>query len=175
MHRGHRIFAVDMPARVGYHRGSTDGSLMTDLLMDASTERKARVRANNARYKLGRLYHDGLYKIELCIRPRISEMLCGMLCGHNEKWERSWTFSGEYTLNEAKRLIAQDGYERFKFRIVPARKQYRRHAAVSQLELRGAKAMLRSALKYLVTDRSTATWTILMDALDAVTCQLETL
>jgi hypothetical protein len=33
---------------------------MTDLLMDASTERKARVRANNALYKLCREYHAGL-------------------------------------------------------------------------------------------------------------------
>jgi hypothetical protein len=33
---------------------------MTNLLMDARTERNARVRANDSFYKLGRSYHEGL-------------------------------------------------------------------------------------------------------------------
>lgn len=112
-----------------------------------------------------------MYKIEL-------------LCDH--KWERSWSFGGEYTLAEAQALITRPGFEQWTFRIVPVRVQYRRHAAASYLELRGAKALLDSVLKYLPRtavarggsapyESYTAAFGIVMQAKLAVTRQLEAL
>lgn len=113
-----------------------------------------------------------MYKIEL-------------LCDHNHKWERSWSFGGEYTLVEAQALIAKPGFEQWTFRIVPVRVQYRRHAAVSQLELRGAIALLDSARQRIngamalavpsLNNDAYDAWAIIVTALSSVTRQLEAL
>jgi hypothetical protein len=57
---------------------------MTD--MDASTERKARVKANNAFYALGRTYHDGLalHEIDTILRGNgFTGMEPAIYCGRD--------------------------------------------------------------------------------------------
>jgi hypothetical protein len=99
----------------------------------------------------------------------------------NPHWERSWAFPGEYTKAEAERLIDQESNKHYKWRIVPLNgrapeKKYRRHAAVTPLELRGAKAMLESAIdRGFMAGLSFEAYSILVDAKIAVTCQLEKL
>jgi hypothetical protein len=66
------------------------------------------------------------------------------------RWERSWSFPVEYTLSEAKAFIAQESSTMFHYRIVPLHKPYRRHAAITPLELRGAIAMLESSIEHIV-------------------------
>lgn len=71
---------------------------MTDLLMDASTERKARVKANNAFYKLGRVYHDGLALAEIdavLMANGFTGMEDALYCGrdgqaHEQVGRRTW-------------------------------------------------------------------------------------
>jgi hypothetical protein len=54
-------------------------------------------------------------------------------------WERSWSFPDRYTMDEAQRILDRDNGGGLSFRITPwVRKPYRRHAAVTPLELRGA-------------------------------------
>jgi hypothetical protein len=66
------------------------------------------------------------------------------------RWERSWSFPVEYTLSEAKAFIAQESSTMFHYRIVPLHKPYRRHAAITPLELRGAINMLENARHHVV-------------------------
>ena len=62
---------------------------------------------------------------------------------------RSDSFPEAYTMDAAQGLL--DKYPQMLYRIAEIpRKAYRRHAAVTPLELRGAKAMLESALKHNV-------------------------
>jgi hypothetical protein len=102
-------------------------------------------------------------------------------------WERSWPFAKVYTMDEAQGLLDNEPSKMFNYRITPlvepARKSYRRHASITQLELRGAIAMLDSANKRIVTrhcavggyqDHRDAV-SIVIDAKLAVTRQLETL
>jgi hypothetical protein len=94
-----------------------------------------------------------------------------------DRWERSWSFGGVYMMDEAQGLLdnSLSDTSLYNYRITPLvtpRKPYRRHASITQLELRGAKAMLNSAMKHLIAP-STATWTLLIDAYLAVTRQLE--
>jgi hypothetical protein len=56
------------------------------------------------------------------------------------RWVRSWSFDGVYTMDDAQALLDNDNHKQFLYRITPlkpARKSYRRHATVTQLELRG--------------------------------------
>jgi hypothetical protein len=92
----------------------------------------------------------------------------------NVKWERSWSFPAEYGFHEAKALMA-DEPGRFKYRVKAVSVPYRRHAAVSQLELRGAMAMLESAMKRVAGLPEFDTYSILYDARLAVRRQLEKL
>jgi hypothetical protein len=86
--------------------------------------------------------------------------------------------NGEYTLARAEKLIAGAAWSGFKYR---THKPYRRHAAVTPLELRGAHRMLTSARKYLFDGKMTAcvgtfaAYQVLTDALMNVTRALETL
>src|SRR5258708_14211079 len=93
------------------------------------------------------------------------------------KWNRSWAFPDMYTMDEAQGLI--DSTPGFAFRITPLRKSYRRHTAVSQLELRGAKTMLESTREYMCREYTYEeckdAWQILYDARLTVIRQLETL
>jgi hypothetical protein len=108
----------------------------------------------------------------------------------NGTWVRSWGFGGVYTMDEAQSLLDNAGSDDagIFYRITPLikpRKPYRRHAAVTQLELRGAIAMLSSACKYLTRTINSSRspigmeayqeFTILYHAKLAVTRQLETL
>ena len=97
------------------------------------------------------------------------------IAGH---WIQSVSFPGKYTMDEAQGLI--DRYPYMNYRITPVPKTpYRRHAAITPLELRGAKAMLGSTRRYMCKqytwDESKDAWEILMDAFVAVTRQLESL
>ena len=106
---------------------------------------------------------------------------------HNTHWERSWAYPDEYTRDEAKELINDPCNKYYKWRIVSLTpKPYRRHAAVTPLELRGAKQMLTNAIKHIVQSARAsncepcnanyfAPYRILSDALVAVMRHLETL
>ena len=79
-------------------------------------------------------------------------------CGDdlNGRWERSWAYPLEYTKAEAKALINDPTNACFKWRIVSLvgvrvpEKVYRRHAAVTPLELRGAIQILERAMDHMV-------------------------
>ena len=79
-------------------------------------------------------------------------------CGDdlNGRWDRSWAYPEEYTKAEAKALINDPTNARFKWRIVSLvgvrvpEKVYRRHAAITPLELRGAIQMLERAMDHMV-------------------------
>ena len=97
----------------------------------------------------------------------------------SDHWERSWAYPDEYTRDEAKELINDPCNESYSFRIVPLiPKPYRRHAAVTWLELRGAKAMLESAIAHGFNNSfnngnfTFDTYSILIDAKIAVIRQL---
>ena len=79
-------------------------------------------------------------------------------CGDdlNGRWDRSWAYPEEYTKAEAKALINGPYDARYKWRIVSMNgivlvpKVYRRHAAVTPLELRGAIQILERAMDHMV-------------------------
>jgi hypothetical protein len=106
-------------------------------------------------------------------------------------WVRSDSFPDLYEANYAQSII--DRAPSMPYRMVPVRvpgnrvnKPYRRHAAVSQLELRGAIALLESvrtrivyaaralAVPHMNNDAYDA-WVIIVTALAALTRQLEAL
>ena len=93
------------------------------------------------------------------------------------EYERSWSFPEEYGFHEAKVLISDKCVGNYVFRVkpvsVPKVKKYRRHAAVTQLELRGAIVMLTNALTHAAVTCDFNAWKILYDAKLAVTRQLE--
>ena len=115
----------------------------------------------------------------------------------NDRWERAWSWPGDYTMEEAQGLIASEHEGRHKYRIslIPEKeaeaeiakelshtgksllpkKPYRRHSAVTPLELKGASAMLKSAMKYLITMDNYGAWEYLYHANIAVLCELEAL
>ena len=97
-------------------------------------------------------------------------------CGDdlNGRWDRSWSYPEEYTKAEAKALINEaliyGPYDaRYKWRIVSMNgivrvpKVYRRHAAVTPLELRGAIQMLERAMDHMVQ----LTWADKLACIDA--------
>ena len=108
-------------------------------------------------------------------------------CGDdlNGLWSRSWAYPLEYTKAEAKALINDPINDHYKWRIVSlvgvrVPKVYRRHAAVTPLELRGAIQILERAMDHMVrmacADKLACTdadyynpFMILMDA--KLTCQ----
>ena len=93
-------------------------------------------------------------------------------CGDdlNGRWDRSWAYPEEYTKAEAKALINGPYDARYKWRIVSMNgivrvpeKVYRRHAAVTPLELRGAIQMLERAMDHMVR----LTWADILACTDA--------
>ena len=97
-------------------------------------------------------------------------------CGDdlNGLWSRSWAYPEEYTKAEAKALINEaliyGPYDaRYKWRIVSMNgivqvpKGYRRHAAVTPLELRGAIQILERAMDHMVQ----LTWADKLACIDA--------
>ena len=71
------------------------------------------------------------------------------------RWERSWAYPLEYTKAEATALINDPINDHYKWRIVSlvgvrVPKVYRRHAAVTPLELRGAIQILERAMDHMV-------------------------
>ncbi len=72
------------------------------------------------------------------------------------RWSRSWSYPSEYTKAEAKERINDPINDHYKWRIVSLvgvrvpEKVYRRHAAVTPLELRGAIQMLERAMDHMV-------------------------
>ncbi len=96
-------------------------------------------------------------------------------------WVNSATFPGYYPQDVAESIL--DEYPHLDYRMVPVTiKPYRRHAAVTQLELRGAIAMLGGAQRYLTRTASVGpclgeyeAFAIFNDAMLGVTRQLETL
>src|ERR1035441_858047 len=93
-------------------------------------------------------------------------------------WAHSWALNQAYTKAEAAALVAKHSNPMYVFRVVPLVKPYRRHAAVTPLELRGAYAMLESAISYLTygTNNAAASYrdacTVLVQAKRAVRSQL---
>jgi hypothetical protein len=118
-------------------------------------------------------------------KTHIIELLCDRLSG--KVWEKSWEYPHQYTRKEAEALInsrysSRHSKSTLVFRIVDtantAPKRYRRHAAVTPLELRGAYAMLVHAQKHLIDDRGEGAydaWVILTNAKDDIVRQLEAL
>jgi hypothetical protein len=110
-------------------------------------------------------------------KTHIIELLCDRLEG--KVWEKSWAYPHQYTRKEAEALINSRRKSILVFRIVDtAPKRYRRHAAVTPLELRGALAMLVHAQKHLIDDRGEGAydaWVILYNAEADITRQLEAL
>ena len=99
-------------------------------------------------------------------------------------WERSWAFPDAYTYAHGRELI-DDMWSKtaIKFRVVRLKPAYRK-SAPTQLELRGAKAMIVAAFDHLVRQAMASddvvSWSanpfmILMDARLAVIRQLEAL
>ena len=77
-----------------------------------------------------------------------------LYCGEDRGWEPAWAYPKRYTLGEADAILndlASNKYNTYQYRKVGASKPYRRHAAVTPLELRGAIAMLGSASKHILT------------------------
>lgn len=71
----------------------------------------------------------------------------------NNGWEKSWDYDREYPANEARAILkhVRKIMHHYQWRIVPlTRKPYRRHAAVTPLELRGAIAMLDAAMAHVI-------------------------
>jgi hypothetical protein len=101
------------------------------------------------------------------------------IAGDGEKWVRSDSFPLVYTSEDAMKIV--EDFPTLNYRTIPATrkpKPYRRHAAITPLELRGAIAMLESASSHILTRGDTDTfeaWTILIGARMVVTRQLETL
>jgi hypothetical protein len=77
------------------------------------------------------------------------ELLCGAGTS-NEHWERSWCYPKEYTRAEATAIFAEKFNQQYQWRMRPL--TYRRHAAITPLELRGAIQMLTNARQHLVSD-----------------------
>ena len=106
------------------------------------------------------------------------------IAGDGQRWVRSDSFPDAYSMGAAQRLL--DKYPRMLYRIagIP-RKAYRRHAAKTPLELRGALAMLQRACKQLLAgdrefglreiDAAFEAYKILSDAMLRVTRELEAL
>jgi hypothetical protein len=101
--------------------------------------------------------------------------------GEGIKWVKSDSYPGAYSQSAAEAIL--DDCPQMNYRITPV-EPYRRHAAASYLELRGATAMLHRAHDYIakqVGDSSIdvslmlKTFSILWDARLAVTRQMETL
>jgi len=103
------------------------------------------------------------------------------IAGDGQTWVRSDSFPRVYTFGEAQDIVTT--YPKMTYRVkytsgvvlTPATltrkpKPYRRHAAVTPLELRGAISMLDSALKM---DPSYDTWAILKQARLNVLRELE--
>jgi hypothetical protein len=96
------------------------------------------------------------------------------IAGDGITWVKSDSFPLLYTQDVAESIL--DEYPQMDYRISPVTiKPYRRHAAVSQLELRGAIGMLSRAMQYSMTVPEFDTWAIFADAKLAVTRQMETL
>ena len=105
------------------------------------------------------------------------------------RWEQSLSYPGEYTLAEVDVILAEKFNQKYTWRIVPLSepvrvpKPYRRHAAASYLELRGAQTMLMSARRRIVREVGSSlegVWAveafhILTTAMLAIDRQLETL
>jgi hypothetical protein len=90
-----------------------------------------------------------------------------------KNWVRSWSFNADYMKDEALNIVAVKSSDRFRFRATPlpamvgptvARKAYRRHTAVTYLELRGASDMLKSAQKHLIDTDNYCAWEYLYHA-----------
>ena len=93
-------------------------------------------------------------------------------------WERSTLYTLDYAYPDAARLVARLACVGLKYRIkpIPTHKPYRRRAAITPLELRGAISMLESASKHVLTREDNDTfeaWTILIGARMVVTRELE--
>jgi hypothetical protein len=107
------------------------------------------------------------------------------IAGEGIKWEKSASFPWLYSMDEAQAIL--DEYPQMNYRISPVTvKPYRRHAAVTQLELRGAHAMLSEARKHIaISARASCNgpcdanyflpFSILTDAMLSVTRQMEAL
>jgi hypothetical protein len=100
----------------------------------------------------------------------------------SDGWVPSDTFSLEYTDDEARHIVQEETFLRY--RTVPVQsKPYRRHAAVTPLELRGAISMLRAAQKHIVVlccngvpgEPQYTAWGILQEAKLACARHLDTL
>lgn len=83
------------------------------------------------------------------------------------KWVRSGFYPAEYTLAEAEDIVNGNewGIKSYRYLCVSGtpttlRKPYRRHAAVTPLELRGAIAMLKSACRYLAARSEFDAWEV---------------
>jgi hypothetical protein len=98
--------------------------------------------------------------------------------GDGIKWVDSDSFPGYYTEDVAQAIL--DEYPQMNYCITPVTiKPYRRHASVTQLELRGAADILARAAKYVVepvfNPDTFKAYSLLIDARLAVRRQLETL
>src|ERR1017187_4553244 len=105
-----------------------------------------------------------------------------LLGGNYGVYVPSDSYPNTYTLERAKDILALCVTYGLSYRMVavttPTPKPYRRHAAVTPLELRGAYAMLESAILYLTygTNNAAASYrdacTVLAQAKRAVRSQL---
>ena len=117
----------------------------------------------------------------------VVELLCGGFKNRWGRWVRSYQYPLDYTYTEAHNIIWTPTALTYRLRpadekvlALPVKpvKPYRRHAAVTQLELRGAIAMLRGARQYIIDmgytwEPSKDTSAILFDAKLACKRQLE--
>lgn len=81
--------------------------------------------------------------------------------GLSTGWMRSWAFPDTYTQAVAESILDDNPHLDYRITSVPelvkksvkksVKKPYRRHAAVTPLELRGAQEMLESARKHIVS------------------------
>jgi hypothetical protein len=91
-------------------------------------------------------------------------------------WERSSSYNGVYSEAEAQNILDDNFLVYRTVRVIP---KYRRHAAVTPLELRGAMSMLTSAMRHLVKAQNIAIqcriegYSRLYDARNEVMRQLE--
>jgi len=98
----------------------------------------------------------------------------------NRGWVRSDSYNGVYPEAQAQAIL-DDNFMAYRKSPVHDRVSYRRHAAVTPLELRGALRILESARNYYVVnaaldkfkDDYRLGWNILIDAHLAVIRQLE--
>ena len=104
------------------------------------------------------------------------------IANDRKTWVQSDSYPGTYSWYDAEEIRVRT-YQKtdMRYRMVPVMsvvpKPYRRHAAVTALELRGAVAMLDDARYYIIRvgeDNQTA-WKILLHARVEVWAQLEKL